>query len=115
MSARGFDMAGAIVPGTVIERVYFAVPVHGTTGDPFDTMADALRAAIERGEEQASRRLLAEHGIKPVVDVRWFMRVPEGTKPNEGGSQDTVAERFTYDTIDEARQHLARIEKYAGV
>lgn len=113
MSARGFDMAGTIVPGTVIERVYFAVPSHGTIGDEFETMADALRFAIAKGKSQEAR--LDEFRAHPVVDVRWFMRVPEGTSQTVGGSQDTVAERFTYPSILDAQEHLDRIEKYSKV
>lgn len=116
-SAKGFDMAGHVVPGTVINEVYFAVPIHGTTGHRFETMADALAAGIKRAKIIEENYVGTGTPFSPrvTIDVRWVMTVPAGTPQSRGGSSDSVAQRFTYDSHDDAQEHLDRIVKYAAV
>lgn len=110
MQARGFDMAGYITPGTVIERVYFAVPVHGTIGHTFETHVDALVYAIAEAQVAEERDHGYDFKAKPVVDVRWVLRVGNAT-----GGTDTVAERFHYDSIADAEAHRDRFNTFANV
>lgn len=102
----GFDHAGSVTPGTVIEDVYYAVPVHGTTGDRYDDLVEALTEALRRAEEAEAKN----PGYIPVVslEVRWVMRdAARRTTTN------TPASRLTYGSPAEAREHLARIVQFA--
>lgn len=47
-----------------------------------------------------------------VIDCRWSMAYPVDRAKGGTSGADTVMSRTTYDTIDEAREHLARIRRY---
>lgn len=115
----GFHQAGSVTPGTVIESVYFAVPGQATIGDHFETFEAALVEAIARRQKHVddhnARNLGYPHPERVDVDCRWVLRNPLTPTGRPNGSTDTVAERTTYDTLDEARSHLALIEKYRPV
>ena len=117
MQTTGFDLAGSILDGTVIERVYFAAPSMYTAGTSHETLALALRQAIGNAEDHVERLRaynvvdhdrVARAEQNPIyVDVRWEMKSPQGVKT------DTVAQRYVYHGLADARDALARIEKYA--
>lgn len=107
----GYDGAGTTPVGATVTRVYWVVPGHygpSASGVEHDTEADAIREAIERAEQFVS----AHPGTAPdpVVDCRWTMKYPEGSGPTSG--IDCVMSRTTYEGVEQAREHLARIEKY---
>lgn len=108
----GFDQAQHIVPGTVIERVYFVVPGHYTAssnGCEHQSYEEALAQAIALAEAAIDRH--AEHGTalapRIFVDTRWEMW--------KGGRSrvDLVASRTAYDSPAAAQEHLDRIRRYA--
>lgn len=121
----GYAEAQSIPAGTTIERVYFVEPGDygpSVDGVEHETYEAALASAIARKvAAQARHRAhysdLSNEDYVPLperisVDCRWSMKQPRN--PNNGISgRDTVASRTTYDTLDEAREHLARIRRYA--
>ena len=120
-SSRGFTLAGSIQPGTVIERVYFTVPsghAANTDGAEHDTMLAALDQAIAVREGEIAR-MAAHYGATSAttinaekrridLDVRWSMRSPQGVVT------DTVAERHTYDGLNEARFSRDTLARYTA-
>lgn len=103
--------AHRVPAGTTIERVYWSVPDHGTTGPEYDTEAAAIAAGLAEQEALIARdrEFRGTESLIPerfCVDLRWAMKFP-------GGGLDTPVSRTTYDTFADAREHLARIEKYA--
>lgn len=109
MKTTGFHQAAAIPLGATITRRYFCEPGHGAIArnGEFGTHRDALVMAIEAKkaalDAQPRDGLLSE---TIVIDVRWVMAFPDG------GSQDSLAERFTYDNLADAQAHVGRIDKF---
>lgn len=112
ITTTGFDQAQHIVPGTVIERVYFVVPGHYTAssnGCEHQSYEEALAQAIALAKGAIDRH--AEHGTalppRIFVDTRWEMW--------KGGRSrvDLVASRTAYENPTEAQEHLDRIRRYA--
>lgn len=113
MKITGFDAAGSVPEGAVIERIYYAVPSNivpliDIDNDQRGSMAQALDAAIKNATETEAKVTLPSFKAHVTVDVRWVMKYPQG------GGQDTVAQRFHYDDIADAQAHLDRINRFAN-
>lgn len=87
-------------PGDVIERVYYCTPGHGVMAQygEHETYQEALSAVLRERKPGPP---------KVVVDTRWVVKHPGG------GGTDTVGTRTTYDNVDDAYDHVARLVKYA--
>lgn len=114
MKTRGFHQAATVPVGASITRVYFCEPGVGSPArrGEFETHRDALAVAIEAKTEALAAQ--PKDGLLPetiTIDVRWVMSYPTGSGPTSG--TDTLAERYTYDTVADAQAHLGRIDKYA--
>jgi hypothetical protein len=107
----GLDQASLIRVGATLTRVYWAAAENYVIGEPFATEADALRETITFRENRAT--YYREHGARPVaetpvtLELRWQMSLPGS------GAVDVAIARTIYETLTDAREHLARIEKYA--
>lgn len=107
VTTSGFESVASIPQGATVTRTYWTVPQHGTIGDDFSTQGAAIRAAIERREAYLAT-LQPGHFVPSTiyVDLRWGMQYPDG------GGVDLTMQRTTYDTLADARDHLARIQRY---
>lgn len=117
VTRRGYDGAGTTPVGATVTRVYWVTPGHygpSATGVEHDTEEAAIREAIARWEaERDAAQAYDRTNFLPTtlwVDCRWTMTYPPGSGPTSG--IDAVTSRTTYDDVHEAREHLARIEKY---
>lgn len=90
--------------GTVIRRIYWAAPTLITIGETFDNRTDALREAIRQAKERVAKSEFAPERV--TVDERWRFDSPDG------GGLDTVINRETFETLEEADRMLALAEKY---
>ncbi len=119
LKTTGLDNAAGIPVGATLTAATWHVAGLYGPGHPHETERDALLTGIALIEERIERHNAAyaslAHG--PVsdpperfsVDLRWRMAYPEG------GGIEFTARRTTYADLAEAREHLARIDKYAGV
>lgn len=122
--ATGLDRVTAtmIPPGATVKAVTWRLAHHyGPSVEAYATERDALAALIENAERRARDERDAE-GLLPqgsmTIDLRWEMTWPLLSRDANGRSVATVGSEFTvsrvsYDSLDEAREHLARIDKYA--
>ena len=98
--------------GATLTAATWHLAYHYGPGDPFDTERDALAHLIDQAEKRERDERDAE-GLLPqgclTLDLRWTLAHPDG-----GGVGFTVS-RTRYDSLDEAREHLARIDKYTPV
>lgn len=122
--ATGLDRvtASMIPPGAAIVEARWHLAHHyGPSVESYATERDALAALIENAEKRARDERDAE-GLLPAgsmtIDLRWSVTYPPGAVDANGhrtvsvGTEFTVS-RLSYDSLDEAREHLARIDKYA--
>ncbi len=91
---------GIIPPGTVIQRVYYAVPGHYATDSEHDDWNSAVRAAQAKRERlikeltasmgaYASTEWIAETAdVQTIIELRWNMKFPDG------GGIDTPVEKY---------------------
>lgn len=113
--------AGVPVGATVTATSWHVAHLYGPgTGHPTE------RAAIAAGLAEAEARVAQYDGRhlpaveRFTIDLRWKMSWQQGSPDANGrstascGIEQTVS-RVTYDTLADAREHLARIEKYASV
>lgn len=102
-------VAKMVPAGATITAATWHVALHYGPGDPHPTERDGLAYLIDQAEKRERGERDAE-GLLPegslTLDLRWTMRYADG-----GGVETTVS-RTTYDSLDEAREHLARIDKF---
>lgn len=101
---------GLVEPGSIIKRVYYAVPQHYDGGDEYPTFLAAVRAAQERADGIKERvkasyttgvfteeriEEIAEECAKTacVVDLRWVIEGPRIDEFTRGPGLDTIIER----------------------
>ena len=125
LNISGFRTAESIPAGATIVKAYWCLAGHDGPGEALPSEADAIRAGIHRAE-QRSGALIEQQGYGNTaverfsVDLRWKLRWQQGAPDPDGrptvscGIEATIT-RTTYTSLAEAREHLARIEKYAGV
>jgi hypothetical protein len=96
-----------VKPGTVVARVYYAVPEHSGYGPEFDDWDKALHHARAKradlitsltqtlGDFSTPEEIQDTADIQVVVHLRWDMKFPDG------GGIDTVM--HTYRHVDRLR------------
>lgn len=100
--------------GATLTATYWAVPGHYGPGTTHASRGDALAAAIDIRQAQVDAPAANPanrgypHPERIDVDLRWKMAYPDG------GGIDMVAERFTYDSLAEARRALELAVRYAA-
>jgi hypothetical protein len=112
----GLTNAPAIGAGAIISRAYWAVPTHYTRGAEYSTELEAIEAGLAyQGQLVAqSAAQPGNGGISYIpetfsIDLRWDVAFP-----NRGGTLDTIARRTTYETLEDAREHIARLKRLPG-
>lgn len=112
----GLDPAPMIPVGATVAAATWHVAGHYGPGEPHATERDALAAGIAALEERIEQHAAAHGGSRSYpermsIDLRWrfeWERTDVGTT-----GMETTVRRTTYPTLGEAREHLARIDKYA--
>lgn len=97
----GTDSALNVPPGSLVARVYVAVPTMYTIGAEFEDYLTALAHAVSAKENYLAAQpadSLAPETI--TIDVRWCFQFPDG------GGTDAIMSRSTYETLADARDHL---------
>jgi hypothetical protein len=103
-----------VVPGAVVERIYWAVPSSYGVGEEYESRIEALEAAIEK-----VKLLRHESAFVPetvVVDERWSFKNPVIRGGGSWGSSaglDTVVNRETYETLAQAEGLLELAKRFA--
>lgn len=107
VTTSGFESVAGIPQGATVTRKYWTIAEHYTIGDAFPTQGAAIRAAIEAREAYLAT-LQPGHLVPSTiyVDLRWDMQYPDG------GGVDLTMQRTTYDTLADAKEHFARIQRY---
>jgi len=86
------DHARSIQPGSVIEKIYLAVPGQYSIGPTFPNTLEGWDAAVEHTRSliaNASTMIAAQSLAASLrIDVRWTIRQPDGSVT------DGVAERL---------------------
>lgn len=107
VTTSGFESVASIPQGATVARIYWTVPQHGTRGDEFPTQGAAIRAAVEQRETYLATLQPGNFVPETIyVDLRWDMQYPDG------GGVDLTMQRTTYDTLADAKDHLARIKRF---
>ena len=101
------DIATAhLIPvGSTLTDRYWTVPGHYGEGERFGSEEEALAFGIAEREASSQARALT-------IDFRWTVTFPARHELGLASGTDFVAGRTTYDTLDDARAHLARIRKF---
>lgn len=93
-------MSTLVPVGSVLSRVYFAVPTTHTIGFTFDTLDEAAREARQRKDEGWERD---ESGARVWIDERWVMQHPA----ERGGSTDVIVSRVEFAATETRPQWAA--------
>jgi hypothetical protein len=120
MKTTGFDSAWMVPVGATVTRVYWCVAETYGPGAEQPDQAAAVTAGLHRHDErvEAYREQQGagadiwpypDHGFS--VDLRWTMKYPGGSG-GVGGGIDATVTRHTFESTAEAREWLARHEKY---
>jgi hypothetical protein len=96
----GFDSASMIPVGATLTAADWYVPDTYTEGTRYETRRDALAAAIAKWESVASS-VGYTRSFPVTIDLRWKFDFPEGQ-----GGLSTVAQRWVYPTLEDARRGL---------
>lgn len=99
MKTTGLDSATSIPEGAVLSRAFWAVPDGYTTGQVCSSREQALEFALIEARRRGNTSV--------TVDLRWKLTFPGG------GGLETVVQRFHYDDLASAQEHLGRIRFYA--
>ena len=116
MNITGLDDAPSIPAGaTVTDATWHVAELYGPSL-PFESERDAIAAGIA---DRADRELVNRAARYPSegaaylplperfsIDLRWRMEFPDG------GATEFTVRRTTYDTLADAREHLARIDYF---
>lgn len=96
----GFDSAMSIPEGAILSRTFWTIPDNYTIGQTCASQAQALEFALI----EAHRK-----GLTTVtIDLRWKFMFPAGR-----GGMETTVQRWYYDNLASAQEHLDRIRFYA--
>ena len=118
-SHTGLDSAASIPAGSIITSASWDIPTNYSTGLSFHSKKVALNFAIGEMMSSVARheRFNAGRGDtayplpeRITVDLRWDVQLP-----GDGGSINFVASRVEYESIAEAREALALLQRFATV
>lgn len=98
-------MSTLVPAGSVLERVYYAVPDHHTSGPEFDTLHDAADEARRRKDQGWHRHT---EGVRVWIDERWVMKHPDPNAHQRGGHTDLVVCRTEYAPAETREQWTAQ-------
>lgn len=105
----GLDNAPLIPVGSTVTAATWHLAEHYGPGIARETERDAILAGIAMIEERIAKGTYHDGHSQFSIDLRWKMAHPEG------GSTEFTVRRQTYDTVEEAREHVENIDRYAGV
>lgn len=100
-----------VVPGAVVERIYWTVPERYSIGQEYETRIEALEAAIERVKTLRHESAFVPETV--VVDERWSFKNPETNRGwSSSAGLDTVVNRETYETLAQAEGLLELAKRF---
>lgn len=122
MKTTGFDSAWQIPAGATVTEAYWAGAYGYGPGEAHATQAAAIAERLayqeslvaKHNEHYGARAAQYPHPESFSVDLRWKMSWPADHANGRvtSGIEATV-QRTTYDSLDDARQHLVRIAQFA--
>lgn len=98
LTTTGFDSAMSIPEGAVLSRAFWTIPTNYTVGQTCASQEQALEFALIEAQRKGHSTV--------TIDLRWKFTFP-------GGGMETTVQRWHYDDVASAQEHLDRIRFYA--